>query len=87
MTNKMQALTGAPAAKGLFEKAIVQSGSRVDPVVDEASSRKVAELARAGNTLCEFGTIILNKVGDLPDDNKNAWLPDMSLSGSPVNQQ
>lgn len=38
---------GTPAATGLFHKAIVQSGSRVDSVTDEASSRKVAELTLA----------------------------------------
>ena len=42
--NKVRALMGTPAAKGLFQKAIVQSGSATDPVTDQASSRKVAEL-------------------------------------------
>jgi para-nitrobenzyl esterase len=41
---KVRALMGTPAAKGLFHKAIVQSGSRVASVTDQASSRKVAEL-------------------------------------------
>lgn len=41
---KVRALMGTPAAKGLFQKAIVQSGSRADSVTDQASSRKVAEL-------------------------------------------
>ncbi|WP_318251102.1 carboxylesterase/lipase family protein [Pseudorhizobium pelagicum] len=44
---KVRALMGTPAAKGLFGKAIVQSGSRVDSVTDQASSRKVAELTLA----------------------------------------
>jgi len=44
---KVRALMGTPAAKGLFHKAIVQSGSRVDSVTDQASSRKVAELTLA----------------------------------------
>ncbi len=44
---KVRALMGTPAAKGLFEKAIVQSGSRVNSVTDQASSRKVAELTLA----------------------------------------
>lgn len=41
---KVRALMGTPAAKGLFQKAIVQSGSRTDSVTDQKSSRKVAEL-------------------------------------------
>lgn len=41
---KVRALMGTPAAKGLFQKAIVQSGSRTDSVTDQESSRKVAEL-------------------------------------------
>lgn len=45
--NKVRALMGTPAAKGLFQKAIVQSGSRTDPVTDQVSSRKVAELTLA----------------------------------------
>ncbi|MGO8108035.1 carboxylesterase/lipase family protein [Rhizobium leguminosarum] len=44
---KVRALMGTPSAKGLFQKAIVQSGSRSDSVVDQASSRKVAELTLA----------------------------------------
>ncbi|MBY5394692.1 carboxylesterase/lipase family protein [Rhizobium leguminosarum] len=44
---KVRALMGTPSAKGLFQKAIVQSGSRTDSVVDQASSRKVAELTLA----------------------------------------
>ncbi|MCW1411321.1 carboxylesterase family protein [Rhizobium sp. 1AS11] len=44
---KVRALMGTPAAKGLFQKAIVQSGSRTDSVTDQASSRKVAELTLA----------------------------------------
>lgn len=44
---KVRALMGTPAAKGLFQKAIVQSGSRVDSVTDQASARKVAELTLA----------------------------------------
>jgi para-nitrobenzyl esterase len=45
--NKVRALMGTPAAKGLFQKAIVQSGSRTDPVTDQESSRKVAGLTLA----------------------------------------
>jgi para-nitrobenzyl esterase len=41
---KVRSLMGTPAAKGLFHKAIVQSGSRTDSVTDQTSSRKVAEL-------------------------------------------
>ncbi|OBZ94706.1 carboxylesterase [Pararhizobium polonicum] len=41
---KVRALMGTPAAKGLFQKAIVQSGSRADSVTDRESSRKVADL-------------------------------------------
>ncbi|RXT25479.1 carboxylesterase [Rhizobium leguminosarum] len=44
---KVRALMGTPSAKGLFQKAIVQSGSRTDSVIDQASSRKVAELTLA----------------------------------------
>jgi para-nitrobenzyl esterase len=44
---KVRALMGTPAAKGLFHKAIVQSGSRVASVTDQQSSRKVAELTLA----------------------------------------
>lgn len=44
---KVRALMGAPAARGLFHKAIVQSGSRVSPVTDQPSARKVAELTLA----------------------------------------
>ena len=44
---KVRALMGTPSARGLFHKAIVQSGSRVDSVTDQASSRKVAELTLA----------------------------------------
>lgn len=44
---KVRALMGTPSAKGLFQKAIVESGSRVDSVTDQASSRKVAELTLA----------------------------------------
>ncbi|BCH67785.1 hypothetical protein RvVAT039_pl06180 (plasmid) [Agrobacterium vitis] len=44
---KVRALMGTPSAKGLFEKAIVQSGSRVDSVTDQVSARKVAELTLA----------------------------------------
>ncbi|WP_119944311.1 carboxylesterase family protein [Neorhizobium sp. NCHU2750] len=44
---KVRALMGTPAARGLFEKAIVQSGSRLDSTTDKASSAKVAELTLA----------------------------------------
>ena len=44
---KVRALMGTPSAKGLFHKAIVQSGSRVSSVTDQQSSRKVAELTLA----------------------------------------
>ena len=44
---KVRALMGTPSAKGLFQKAIVQSGSRADSVTDQNSSRKVAELTLA----------------------------------------
>lgn len=44
---------GTPAATGLFHKAIVQSGSRVDSVTDQASSWKVAELTLANLGLGE----------------------------------
>jgi para-nitrobenzyl esterase len=44
---KVRALMGTPSAKGLFQKAIVQSGSRTDSVTDQGSSRKVAELTLA----------------------------------------
>ena len=44
---KVRALMGTPAAKGLFHKAIVQSGARVSSVTDQASARKVAELTIA----------------------------------------
>lgn len=44
---KVRALMGTPAAKGLFHKAIVMSGSRLASVTDQASSRKVAELTLA----------------------------------------
>ncbi|NTJ63267.1 carboxylesterase/lipase family protein [Agrobacterium rhizogenes] len=44
---KVRALMGTPSAKGLFQKAIVESGSRVDSVTDQASSRKIAELTLA----------------------------------------
>lgn len=58
---KVRALMGTPSAKGLFEKAIVQSGSRVDSVTDQASSRKVAEL-----TLANLG-LKPDEVGKLAD--------------------
>lgn len=41
---KVRALMGAPAAKGLFHKAIVMSGSRVSSVTDPESSAMVAKL-------------------------------------------
>jgi para-nitrobenzyl esterase len=44
---KVRALMGTPSSKGLFHKAIVQSGSRVASVTDQQSSRKVAELTLA----------------------------------------
>ncbi|MDQ0455924.1 carboxylesterase/lipase family protein [Rhizobium paknamense] len=143
---KVRTLMGTAEAKGLFQKAIVQSGSYMSPVTDQTSSRKVAELTLAnlgikpeeidkladvsydqllaasdkalkdpaaqgakdaryapvldgsyipenpvgdkwtdqardiplmvGNTLNEFQTVIVNKMGDLVADNRLGWSED-----------
>jgi para-nitrobenzyl esterase len=43
----VRAQMGTPSTKDLFETAIVQSGSRLDPTTDKASAAKVAELTLA----------------------------------------
>ncbi|UXS42254.1 carboxylesterase/lipase family protein [Agrobacterium tumefaciens] len=42
--SKVRTLMGLPAAKGLFGKAIVQSGATTSPVTSQRSARRVAEL-------------------------------------------
>lgn len=57
--SKVRTLMGLPAAKGLFHKAIVQSGATTSPVTSQKSAQRVAEL-----TLKNLG-LDGSKVGDL----------------------
>jgi len=57
--SKVEALMGTPAAKGLFQKAIVQSTAWWNVTVPQKASRKIAELtlANLGLTGDQVGTL------------------------------